>query len=35
MMNMIIVKKKEKNLISYFVIVESLLVLKFENVILQ
>ncbi len=34
-MNMIIVKKKEKNLISYFVIVESLLVLKFENVILQ
>jgi|GEM_PF-2521920 hypothetical protein len=32
---MIIVKKKEKNLISYFVIVESLLVLKFENVILQ
>ena len=34
-MNMIIVKKKEKNLISDFVIVESLLVLKFENVILQ
>ena len=32
---MIIVKKTEKNLISYFVIVESLLVLKFENVILQ
>ena len=32
---MIIVKKKEKNLISDFVIVESLLVLKFENVILQ
>ena len=32
---MMIVKKKEKNLISYFVIVESLLVLKFENVILQ